>query len=58
MCIRDSGELIRFAFDGDHTGQAELVTWLVGEGFSIAEVSSHQKSLEDVFLQVTEGLVQ
>ena len=52
------GELIRFAFDGDHTGQAELVTWLVGEGFSIAEVSSHQKSLEDVFLQVTEGLVQ
>ena len=28
------------------------------EGFEIAEVTSHRKSLEDVFLQVTEGLVQ
>lgn len=52
------GELIRFEFEGDVRDQAELVAWLVGQGFAIAEVQSHRKSLEDVFLQVTEGLVQ
>ena len=52
------GELVRFELEGDHKQQAALVTWLVGEGFEVAEVTSHKKSLEDVFLQVTEGLVQ
>lgn len=52
------GELVRFEFEGDVRAQAELVAWLVGQGFAIAEVQSHRKSLEDVFLQVTEGLVQ
>lgn len=52
------GELIRFEFEGDVQDQAKLVAWLVGQGFAIAEVHSHKKSLEDVFLQVTEGLVQ
>ena len=52
------GELVRFEFEGDNRAQAELVAWLVGQGFMVAEVSAHKKSLEDVFLQVTEGLVQ
>ncbi len=52
------GELVRFAFAGELRDQASLVAQLVGEGFAIAEVTSHKKSLEDVFLQVTEGLVQ
>lgn len=52
------GELVRFEFRGDAKSQAALVTWLVGQGYEIAEVTSHKKSLEDVFLQVTEGLVQ
>ena len=52
------GQLIRFEFQGDVRDQADLVAWLIGKGFAIAEVSSHKKSLEDVFLQVTEGLVQ
>lgn len=52
------GELMRFEFTGNPTAQAELVAFLVHEGFQIAEVQSHKKSLEDVFLQVTEGLVQ
>ncbi|MCG8648297.1 MAG: ABC transporter ATP-binding protein [Pirellulales bacterium] len=52
------GELVRFEFAGDHKGQAGLVSWLVGQGYQVAEVTSHKKSLEDVFLQVTEGLVQ
>ena len=52
------GELIRFEFDGNAAEQAKLVGFLVGQGFAVAEVAAHQKSLEDVFLQVTEGLVQ
>ena len=52
------GDLIRFEFSGDLVDQAALVAWLVGQGYQIAEVNSHKKSLEDVFLQVTEGLVQ
>lgn len=52
------GELVRFEFAGDIRGQSELVAHLVGQGFAVAEIESHKKSLEDVFLQVTEGLVQ
>jgi len=52
------GELLRFAFEGEVHDQAELVAWLVGQGHAVAEVMAHRKSLEDVFLQVTEGLVQ
>lgn len=52
------GELLRFEFAGEMKDQAALVAWLVDRGFEVAEVSSHKKSLEDVFLQVTEGLVQ
>lgn len=52
------GPLLRLAFSGELSDQAALVAWLVGEGFQVAELTSHKKSLEDVFLQVTAGLVQ
>ena len=52
------GHLLRFEFTGDLKEQAALVSWLVSDGFEIVEVVAHKKSLEDVFLQVTEGLVQ
>lgn len=55
--IRD-GERIRVEFDGDIHQQARLVADMAREEFLIAEVTSHKKSLEDVFLQVTEGRVQ
>jgi ABC-2 type transport system ATP-binding protein len=50
--------LLRFQFTGDLKDQASLIGWLVTEGFQIVEVVAHKKSLEDVFLQVTEGRVQ
>jgi len=52
------GQLLHFEFAGDAHDQAALVAQLVGQGYQVAEVHSHKKSLEDVFLQVTEGLVQ
>ena len=52
------GDLLRFEFKGDLGQQASFIRWLIEEEIEIAEVKSHQKSLEDVFLSVTEGLVQ
>ncbi|EMI16043.1 ABC transporter ATP-binding protein [Rhodopirellula maiorica SM1] len=52
------GEFLRFEFEGDAADQADLVGWIIGRGYRVVEVASHKKSLEDVFLQVTEGLVQ
>ena len=52
------GDLLRFEFKGDLDQQASFIRWLIEEEIEIAEVKSHQKSLEDVFLSVTEGLVQ
>lgn len=52
------GELLRFEFTGEAKDQAALVAMMVGRGYEVVEVTSHKKSLEDVFLQVTEGLVQ
>lgn len=52
------GQFVRFGFSGDTDHQAAIVTHLVNQGFQVAEVTAHKKSLEDIFLQVTEGLVQ
>lgn len=52
------GMLLKFPFTGEPKDQADIVGKLVSEGFSVLEIVGHKKSLEDVFLQVTEGLVQ
>jgi len=49
---------LRIEFTGDLHSQAELISMLASKGCLIAEARSHSKSLEDVFLKVTEGLVQ
>ena len=52
------GELVRLEFHGEARAQAQLLAWLIDQGYLVTEISSHKKSLEDVFLQVTEGKVQ
>ncbi|WP_372894255.1 ABC transporter ATP-binding protein [Stieleria sp.] len=52
------GQFVRFGFSGKPDDQAAIVTHFVTQGFQVAEVTAHKKSLEDLFLQVTEGLVQ
>jgi ABC-2 type transport system ATP-binding protein len=52
------GQLVRMEFAGDAAAQAAFVKTLVMADFEIAEVTARTKSLEDVFLQVTQGLVQ
>lgn len=52
------GDLVRTEFAGDATAQAAVVRELVEAGLQVAELTARTKSLEDVFLQITEGIVQ
>jgi ABC-2 type transport system ATP-binding protein len=56
--IRRDGERIEFRHDGDQQTEAEMLRELVLAGFRIVAFGSRAESLEDVFMQVTEGLVQ
>ncbi len=52
------GELVRFSHEGQRADEARLLREIVLAGFEVAEFGSHPKSLEDVFMQVTQGVVQ
>ncbi len=52
------GDLLTFSHDGGPPEQAELLRLVVVEGFQLVDFASKTKSLEDVFLHVTEGRVQ
>jgi ABC-2 type transport system ATP-binding protein len=52
------GDTATFAHDGDEQSEADLLRELIDAGFRVAAFGSHQRSLEDVFMQVTAGLVQ
>ncbi len=56
--IKVDGELVTFAHRGDENSEVDLLRELIAASFRIAAFGSHQRSLEDVFLQVTAGLVQ
>jgi len=52
------GSLVTLNHDGGPQQQAELLKQIVEAGIEIVEFASKTKSLEDVFLHVTEGRVQ
>ena len=56
--LRIDGELARFSHSGDRKAQAVLLREMVLAGFDIAEFGIDEKSLEDVFMHVTRGVVQ
>ncbi len=56
--IESDGNLITLNHEGGEAEQAVLLRQLIEAGFSIIEFASKTKSLEDVFLHVTEGRVQ
>lgn len=56
--IIQDGELVRAEFEGDVHAQCRLLKQLFESGWEVAEFTARAKSLEDVFLQVTEGIVQ
>jgi ABC-2 type transport system ATP-binding protein len=56
--IAVDGELIHFSHQGDRRDEAALLKEMVQAGYEIVEFGCKQKSLEDVFMQVTRGAVQ
>lgn len=52
------GRKASFSHAGDETAQAELLREMVQAGLQVVEFRCRTKSLEDVFLQVTQGRVQ
>lgn len=56
--LSENGEQLHFMHDGGREAQADLLKEIILAGFRLAEFHSRQKSLEDVFLHVTRGVVQ
>jgi ABC-2 type transport system ATP-binding protein len=56
--LRVEGDLAVFNFSGDREAEAVLLRAMVEAGFPVVEFGAKHKSLEDVFLHVTEGRVQ
>jgi ABC-2 type transport system ATP-binding protein len=56
--LRMEGDLAAFSHAGDRESEAQLLREIVAAGFPVVEFGAHHKSLEDVFLHVTEGRVQ
>jgi ABC-2 type transport system ATP-binding protein len=52
------GRLVRFLHAGDPPAEAALLRTMIEAGFPVVAFGTRRKSLEDVFMQVTEGLVQ
>jgi ABC-2 type transport system ATP-binding protein len=56
--VRIEGNVLRFEHQGDQASEAALLRELVLANFPVAEFGVYSKSLEEVFLQVTQGAVQ
>jgi ABC-2 type transport system ATP-binding protein len=56
--LRTNETLAVFNYAGDRAAEAELLRAMVGDGLTVIEFGAKHKSLEDVFLHVTEGRVQ
>jgi ABC-2 type transport system ATP-binding protein len=56
--IQADGEQVGFAHDGDEQSEADLLKSMIAADFRVVAFGSKAKTLEEVFMQVTEGLVQ
>jgi ABC-2 type transport system ATP-binding protein len=56
--LRVDCDLAIFNHSGDRESEAALLRAIVTDGFPVVEFGAKHKSLEDVFLHVTEGRVQ
>jgi ABC-2 type transport system ATP-binding protein len=56
--VRYDDQLVRFSHRGQRSDEAVLLRRMIEAGFVVAEFRSEEKSLEDVFMHVTQGVVQ
>ncbi len=56
--VQAIGQELRFVHEGDEVAEAELLRSMIQAGFRVVAFGAKSRSLEDVFMHVTEGLVQ
>jgi ABC-2 type transport system ATP-binding protein len=56
--LRTDDTLAVFNYEGDRASEADLLRAMINDGMPVVEFGAKHKSLEDVFLHVTEGQVQ
>ena len=56
--VKVDDDAARFAHAGDRHHEAQILRALIEEGFEVASFGSEERSLEDVFMNVTKGIVQ
>ncbi|MDX1962360.1 MAG: ABC transporter ATP-binding protein [Pirellulales bacterium] len=56
--VQRSGETLSFALEGNELDEAALLRQLILADFPVVAFGAQKKSLEEVFIQVTKGLVQ
>ncbi len=56
--VRFEGNLARFLHSGDSRTEADLLKAMIDADFRVTAFGTHRQTLEDVFMQVTQGLVQ
>jgi len=56
--VRVDGQEVRFLHAADATADARMLRAMIEAGFPVCAYGARRQTLEDVFLQVTKGLVQ
>ena len=56
--VRADGQGVRFLHAGNSAAAADLLKAMIEAGFRVTAFGARRQSLEDVFMQVTKGLVQ
>jgi ABC-2 type transport system ATP-binding protein len=56
--IRVDGQTLRFLHAGNAAADADLLRAMIEAGFRVSAYGARRQTLEDVFMQVTQGLVQ
>jgi ABC-2 type transport system ATP-binding protein len=52
------GQTVRFVHEGNAEAEADLLRAMIEAGFRVSAFGARRQTLEDVFMQVTQGLVQ
>ncbi|MCA9197946.1 MAG: ABC transporter ATP-binding protein [Planctomycetales bacterium] len=56
--VKQADSQIYYSHSGTRHEEAQVLAQLVREGFEVAEFASHERTLEEVFMHVTKGIVQ
>ncbi len=56
--IKTEGDLVRFVLAGDEDAEAQLLKEMIDAGFRVVAFGARRRTLEDVFMQITKGIVQ